>query len=265
MDYMLDVEYGQKDLSENFYDSLWLMGLNTQYSKSEEYQNLKYFINRYMSEEAIMLEHYFIFKTMLKLNKKINSKVIILDTMAVQFRQSGIYSDLDWRHRVIGVGDYRAILPSAFSVYSKNIKATDTEAMNLTLVLSHVIGELGAEITLYVGDGHTVSYFSAAIAFLTYGVVAAGRKRGEPKKLSAQKELRLSYNRDNLKRVGIFLTENPDLGRAISSRKYIYIGDVNIRAVLKDFGNVILLNVERYNPEISDLCQRVEKSHHLNY
>ena len=89
-DYMLDVEYGQKDLSENFYDSLWLMGLNTQYSKSEEYQNLKYFINRYMSEEAIMLEHYFIFKTMLKLNKKINSKVIILDTMAVQFRQSGI-------------------------------------------------------------------------------------------------------------------------------------------------------------------------------
>lgn len=262
-DYMFDIEYNQKDFLEKFCDSLWLMGLNTQYRTSEEYQNLKYFINRYMNKEAIMLWHHLIFDTMLKLNKQINGGVIILDTMTVQFRQVGIYSDLDWRHRIIGVGDYRAILPNMFSMYSNNIKATDTEAMNITLVLSHVIGKLNAKITLYVGDGRTVSYFSAAIAFLTYGVVAAGRKQGEPKKLSVQMESRLLLNKDNLKRIGVFLTENPELGRAISSRKYIYLNGINIRAVLKDFGNVILLNVERYNPKISDLCQRVEKSNHL--
>ena len=262
-DYMFDIEYNQKDFLEKSFDSLWLMGLNTQYRTSKEYQNLKYFIYRYMNKEAIMLWHYLIFNTLLKLNKKINVGVIILDTMAFQFRQIGIYSDLDWRHRIIGGGDYRAILSNMFSVYSDNIKATDTEAMNITLVLSHVIGKLDAKITLYVGDGRTVSYFSAAVAFLTYGVAAAGRKQGEPKKLIMQQESRLLQNKDNLKRVGVFLTENPELGRAISSRKYIYLNGINIRAVLKDFGNVVLLNVGRHNPKISDLCQRIEKSHHL--
>jgi hypothetical protein len=76
-DYMFELTYDKNTFRKLFYEALGFMGRNFRYRDDDRFLPLEYFINRYVSEQSLDLEHYFLHNTLLKLAGTNNSLVII--------------------------------------------------------------------------------------------------------------------------------------------------------------------------------------------
>jgi hypothetical protein len=66
-----------------------------------------------------------------------------------------------------------------------------------------------------------------------------------------------------LNKVGKLLRDEPELGRVMAMRKNVYVGKLNVRKMLDDFGYLILKNVSKMDFPIDDICNAVERSNNL--
>jgi len=72
---------------------------------------------------------------------------------------------------------------------------------------------LGGNLKIYTGNGHTTTRTSAAMALLSYKVIAAGRITHEPKLLSKHKIKQVKNYIYLLNKIGKMLRTDEDLGR----------------------------------------------------
>ncbi len=90
------------------------------------------------------------------------------------------------------------IFNSLFPAYSSKCKSSDSEAMHIIEILNHVNGFLNANIGVYVGDSHTTSKIAAAMSYLSYRVIAAGRTKIKPVELTESMEEKIKANLEML-------------------------------------------------------------------
>jgi hypothetical protein len=96
--------------------------------------------------------------------------------------------------------------------------------MNIVEVIDEVKGICGDEVKVYTGNGHTTTKISAGMAFLSHGVIACGRfKTKTTRNLEEGSIIRLKKNIILLNKVGKLLKDEPELGRVLAMRKYVYV------------------------------------------
>jgi hypothetical protein len=262
-DGMFDMEYSEDEFAERLYEAIGFLGRNMRYKDSEKFWNLRYFIQRYVTEAALRLEFKFIHRCMERLSGN-KVEAIILDTIGIDGRKKSILAIYHGRYHTIGMADLRAVSVHMLPVFSCGCRSTDTEAMNVVEVIKEVQEICNGNVKIYSGNGHTTSRVAAGMVFLSFGVVAAGRIIHKPTKpLGKQKIARLRKNINLLNRIGKLLRDEPTLGRIIASKKHVYVDGVNVRKLLEDVGYLILHNVGKIEFPIDDLSQTVEKSNYL--
>jgi hypothetical protein len=262
-DGMFSMEYNEEEFAERLYEAIGFLGRNLRYRDSEKFWNLRYFIQRYVTEAALRLEFKYIHNCMERLS---GNKVwaVILDTIGIEGRKKSILAIYHGRYHIIGMADLRAVSVDMLPVFSCGCRSTDTEAMNIIEVMKEVQEICNGSVKIYSGNGHTTSRVAAGMVFLSFGVVAAGRIPHKPTKPLGKKRInRLRKNISLLNRIGRLLREEPSLGRIIASRKHVYVDGVNVRKLLEDVGYLILHNVGKIELPIDDLSQTVEKSNYL--
>jgi hypothetical protein len=99
------------------------------------------------------------------------------------------------------------------------------------------------------------------MSYLSYHVIAAGRTKIKPVELTKSMKEEIKANLELLNKVGKLLRLDGEYGKIIASKEHIYVNGVNIRALLDDFGSVILTKVIGENLRIYDLCNSIETSH----
>ncbi len=262
-DGMFDIEYSEDEFAERLYEAIGFLGRNLRYRDSEKFWNLRYFIQRYVTEAALRQEFKSIHRCIERLS---GNKVvaIILDTIGIDGRKKSILAIYHGRYHTIGMADLRAVSIGMLPVFSCGCRSTDTEAMNVVEVIKEVQEICNGSVKIYSGNGHTTSRVSAGMAFLSFGVVAAGRIIHKPSKPLGKKRIaRLRKNISLLNHIGKLLREEPTLGRVIASRKHVYVDGINVRKLIEDMGYLILYNVGKIELPIDDLSQIVEKSNYL--
>lgn len=262
-DGMFSMEYNEEEFAEKLYDAIGFLGRNMRYKDSEKFLNLQYFVRRYVTEAALRLELRFINCCIERLSRN-TVNAIIIDTIGIEGRKKNVFTTLHNRYYTLGMADLRAVSMAMFPVFSSGYRSTDSEAMNIVEVLKEVQEICNGSMKIYSGNGHTTSRVAAGMAFLSYGVVAAGRIIHKPTKPLGKKRItRLMANINLLNRVGKLLREEPTLGRVIACRKHVYVDGVNVRRLVEDFGYLILYNVGKIELPIGDLIQTMEKSNYL--
>jgi len=262
-DGMFNIEYGEEEFAENLYDAIGFLGRNLRYRDSDKFWNLRYFIQRYITEATLRLELRFIHQCMERLS---GSKVetVIIDTIGVEGRKKSILATYHGRYHTIGRADLRAVSTDMMPVNSSGYRSTDTEAMNMVEVIKEVQEICNGTVKVYSGNGHTTSRVAAGMVFLSHGVIAAGRIHHKPTKpLGKRRIARLRNNIKLLNDIGKLLREEPALGRIMASRKHVYVDGKNVRKLVEDVGYLIIHNVGKFNIPIDDLSQKVEKSNYL--
>jgi hypothetical protein len=116
-------------------------------------------------------------------------------------RIKSILSDYHGRYHTIGFADLRAVSIDMTPIYSGVCRSTDSEAMNIVEVIDEV------EPTWNLED--------SAISRLRNNIIL-------------------------LNKVGKLLRDEPELGRVMAMRKNVYVGKLNVRKMLDDFGYLIL-------------------------
>jgi hypothetical protein len=257
------IEYTEEEFAKRFYDSIGFLGRNFRYRDSEEFFDLKYFIQRYISAATLRLEFKFIHRCLEQLsNKKI--ECIVLDTMGIDARIKSILSNYHGRYHTIGFADLRAVSIDMTPIFSGVCRSTDSEAMNIVEVIDEVKGICGDEVKVYTGNGHTTTKISAGMAFLSHGVIACGRfKTKTTRNLEEGSILRLKKNIILLNKIGKLLKDEPELGRVLAMRKYVYVENIDVRKMVEDLGFLILKNVSRMEFPIDNICNAVERSNNL--
>src|SRR3989337_994845 len=262
-DGMFLMEYTEEEFAQRLYDSIGFLGRNFRYRDSENFLNLQYFLHRYISDAALRLEFKFIHRCIEQItNTKIEG--VVIDTMGIEALIKSILSAYHGRYHTIGFSDLRAVSINMIPVYSGVCRSTDSEAMNIVEVIDEVREVCGDGVRIYTGNGHTTTRISAGMAYLSHGVIAAGRLYHEPKKkLGARRIRKLRKNITLLNKIGKLLREEPALGRVMAMRKHIYVDGVNVRKLVEDLGYLILQNVSQTGVSIDEICQAVERSNHL--
>lgn len=262
-DSLFEMEYSEEEFAKRLYDSIGFLGRNFRYRDSEEFFSLKYFIQRYISDATLRLELKFIHRCIVQLsNKKI--ECVVIDTMGIDARIKSILSNYHGRYHTIGFSDLRAVSIDMIPIYSGVCKSTDSEAMNIVEVIDEVKEICGDEVKIYTGNGHTTTKISAGMAFLSHGVIAGGRLHYETT-LNLE-EGSISRLRDNivlLNQIGKLLKNEPELGRVLAMRKNVYMGKLNVRKMVEEFGYLILKNVSQMGFPIDNICNAVERSNNL--
>ncbi len=262
-DGMFSMEYNEEEFAERLYDAIGFLGRNMRYKDSEKFLNLQYFIRRYVTEAALRLELKFINCCIEKFSRN-TVNAILIDTIGIEGRKKNVFATLHNRYYTLGMVDLRAVSMAMFPVFSGGYRSTDSEAMNIVEVLKEVQEICNGSVKIYSGNGHTTSRVAAGMAFLSYGVIAAGRIIHKPTKPLGKKRIaRLFANIHLLNRVGKLLREEPTLGRVIARRKHVYVDGVNVRKLIEDVGYLILYNVCKTELPIGDLIQKMEKSNYL--
>lgn len=257
------IEYTEEEFAKRLYDSIGFLGRNFRYRDSEEFYGLKYFIQRYISDSTLKLELRFIHRCIEQLsNKKI--ECVVIDTMGIDARIKSILSDYHGRYHTIGFADLRAVSIDMTPIYCGVCRSTDSEAMNIVEVIDEVKEICGDDVCIYTGNGHTTTKISAGMAYLSHGVIAAGRFHYELNKSLGQKKLsKLKRNIILLNKVGKLLRDEPELGRVMAMRKHVYVDKLNVRKMVDDFGYLILKNVSKMAFPIDEICNAVERSNNL--
>jgi len=262
-DDLFSMEYTEVDFAERLYNSIGFLGRNFRYRDSDTFMNLKYFIQRYISDATLRLELKFIHKCIEQItNRKIEG--VVIDTMGVDARIKSILSTYHGRYHTIGFSDLRAVAIDMTPIFSGVCRSTDSEAMNIVEVIDEVKEICGDDVHIYTGNGHTTTKISAGMAYLSHGVIAAGRFHYDLNKGLGQRKLsKLKRNIVLLNKVGKLLKTEPTLGRVIAMRKHIYVDGLNVRKMVEDLGYLILKNVSRTGMPIDEICDAVERSNHL--
>jgi hypothetical protein len=262
-DGMFSIEYSEEEFVERLYDAIGFLGRNLRYRDSEKFWNLQYFIQRYVTEAALRLELKFINCCIERLSRN-TVNAILIDTIGIEGRKTAFFSTLNKKYYTLGMVDLRAVSTAMQPVFSSGYRSTDSEAMNIVEVLKEVQEICNGNVKICSGNGHATSRVAAGMAFLSYGVIAAGRIVHKPTKpLGKRRIAKLFANIDLLNRVGILLREEPTLGRVMACRKHIYVDGVNVRRLVEDVGYLILYNVCKIELPIRDLIQTMEKSNYL--
>jgi len=128
-DGMFSVEYTEEEFAERLYEAIGFLGGNFRYRDSERFWNIRYFIQRYLTEQCLRLELKFIHRCMEKLTGNIVEGVVI-DTMGIDGRKKSILASFHGRYHTIGVADLRAVSTDMSPLYSGGFRSTDSEAMN---------------------------------------------------------------------------------------------------------------------------------------
>ncbi len=262
-DDLFSMEYSEADFAERLYKSIGFLGRNFRFRDSDTFMNLRYFIQRYISDATLRLELKFIHKCIEQItNRKIEG--VVIDTMGVDARIKSILSTYHGRYHTIGFSDLRAVAIDMTPVFSGVCRSTDSEAMNIVEVIDEVKEICGDDVHIYTGNGHTTTKISAGMAYLSHGVIAAGRFHYDLNKNLGQKKIaKLKKNIVLLNKVGKLLKTEPTLGRVFATKKHIYVDGLNIRKMVEDLGYLILKNVSRTGMPIDEICDAVERSNHL--
>ncbi len=262
-DGMFSMEYSEEEFAERFYDAVGFLGRNMRYRDSEKFWNLRYFVERYVIEAALRLELKFINCCIERLSRN-TVNAILIDTIGIEGRKQNVFTTLHNRYYTLGMADLRAVSMAMFPVFSRGYRSTDSEAMNIVEVLKEVQEICNGSVKICSGNGHATSRVAAGMAFLSYGVIAAGRIIHKPTKpLGKRRIAKIMANIDLLNRVGKLLREEPTLGRVMACRKHVYVDGVNVRRLVEDVGYLILYNLCKTELSIGDLIQTMEKSNYL--
>ncbi len=262
-DGLFSMEYAEEKFADRLYAAIGFLGRNFRYRDSQEFWNLKYFVQRYLTEEQLILELKFIHRCMTSLKWK-NTSMAVIDSIGVNSRKKSILSTYHGRYSTIGFLDMRSVTPNMIPINSFRCHSTDSEAMNIVSVIDKIQTVCDSKIEIYTGDAHTVSRISAGMVFLSHGVVAAGRICHEPKKdLEKHKIRKLIENLHLLTKIGKMLRNEHSLGRVIAMKKHIYVDGVNISKLLEDLGYLILQNVSKVEIPVDTICLAVERSNNL--
>jgi len=262
-DGLFSMEYTEEEFADRLYKAIGFLGRNFRYGDSEEFQNLKYFIQRYLTEEQLILELKFIRRCMISLTGK-NESLSVTDTIGINTRKTSILSRYHGRYPTIGCSNIRSITPNTGPIDSSVCHSNDSEAMNMISVMDRIQTVCDNNIKMYTGDSHTVSRKSAGMVLAGYGVTAAGRICHEPNgNLGERKINRLRENIPLSNKVGKMLRDNPSLGRVMATKKHIYVNGINMCKLMEDFGYLILQNVSNADISVDDICLTVERSNHL--
>ena len=262
-DSLFSMEYNEDEFAGRLYAAFGFLGRNFRYRDSQEFLNLKYFVQRYLTEEQLILELKFIHRCMASLREN-NTSMPVIDTMGINSRKKSILSTYHGRYHTIGFSDMRSVTPDMNPINSFRCRSTDSEAMNIVSVMDKIQTVCDGNVKIYTGDAHTVSRVSAGMVFLSHGVVAAGRICHEPKEnLGEYKINRLKENISLLNKIGKLLKDEPSLGRVVAMKKHIYIDGINVCKLLEDLGYLILQNVSATDIPVDNICLAVERSNHL--
>jgi hypothetical protein len=262
-DGMFSMEYSEEEFAERLYAAIGYLGRNMRYRDDKEFWNLRYFIQRYISEATLMLEMSFIHRCFTAITGN-EVEAVVIDTMGLDNRKKSILATYHGRYYTIGIADLRAVSTDMKPIHSSGCRSTDSEAMNIVSVMDEVQRICGENVRIYTGDAHTVSRVCAGMVFLSHGVVAAGRLSKKTKKRLGKRAItHLKENISLLNKVGKLLKEDPTLGRAIAMKEYIFVDGVNVRKLIDDLGYLILFNVSRIPIPIHDICNAVELSNYL--
>jgi hypothetical protein len=262
-DDLFSMEYAEVDFAERLYNSIGFLGRNFRYRDSDNFMNLKYFIQRYISDATLRLELKFLHRCIEHFtNRKIEG--VVIDTMGVDARITSILSTYHGRYHTVGFSDLRAVAIDMTPIFSGVCRSTDSEAMNIVEIIDEVKEICGDDVHIYTGNGHTTTKISAGMAYLSHGVIAAGRFHYDLNKNLGQKKLaKLKRNIVLLNKIGKLLRMEPALGRVFAMKKHIYVDGLNIRKMAEDLGYLILKNVSRTGMPIDEICDAVERSNHL--
>lgn len=157
------------------------MGRNFRFRDSERFWNLRYFVQRYITEATLKLELKFIQHSIEAITVK-RVEAIITDTMGIEGRKKSILVTYHGRCHIIGQADLRAVSTDMLPLRSSGCRSTDSEAMNIVGIMKDVQEICGNSVRLYSGDSHTVSRIAAGMAFLSFCVIAAVGIHHKPKK-----------------------------------------------------------------------------------
>jgi len=105
---MFSMEYTEEDFAERLYAAIGYLGRNMRYRDNEEFWNLRYFIQRYISEATLMLEMRFIHRCFTAISGNVVEAVVI-DTMGLDNRKKSILATYHGRYYTIGIADLRAV------------------------------------------------------------------------------------------------------------------------------------------------------------
>ena len=262
-DDLFEMEYTEEEFAERLYNSIGFIGRNFRYRDSEEFFSLKYFIQRYISDATLRLELKFIHRCIEQLSDK-KIECVVIDTMGIDARIKSILSNYHGRYHTIGFADLRAVSIDMTPIYSGVCKSTDSEAMNIVEVIDEVKEICGDEVKIYTGNGHTTTKISAGMAFLSHGVIAGGRINYKTTSNLGKRSIsRLKKNIILLNKIGKLLKDEPELGRVLAMREYVYVDKLNVRNLVRDLGYLILKNVSQLGFPIDDICNAVERSNNL--
>jgi len=185
---MFSMEYTEEEFAERLYAAIGYLGRNMRYRDNEEFWNLRYFIQRYISEATLMLEMRFIHRCFTTITGN-EVEAVVIDTMGLDNRKKSILATYHGRYHKIGIADLRAVSTDMNPIHSSGCCSTDSEAMNMVSVMDEVQRVCGENVRIYTGDAHTVSRVCAGMVFLSHDVVAAGRLSKKPKKRLGKKAI----------------------------------------------------------------------------
>jgi hypothetical protein len=262
-DGIFSIEYNEEEFAERLYNAIGFLGRNLRYRDSEQFWNLQYFIQRYVTEETLRLELRFINHCIDMLSGR-KVEAVVIDTMGIEGRKKSILASYHGRYHTIGMADLRAVAIDMTPIYSGDYRSTDSEAMNIVEVMAQVQAICGDSVRIYCGNGHTTSRVSAGMVFLSHGVVAAGRIHHKPEKQLGKSRLkRLRKNILLLNKVGKLLREEPTLGRVMAMKRHVYVEGINVRQLVEDLGYLILANVCKKDIPVDDVSLAVERSNYM--
>ncbi len=262
-DGIFSIEYKEEEFAERLYNAIGFLGRNLRYRDSEQFWNLRYFIQRYVTEETLRLELRFINYCMDMLSGR-NVEAVVIDTMGIDGRKKGILASYDKRHRKIGMADLRAVAIDMCPIYSGDYRSTDSEAMNIVEVMAQVQAVCRDSVKIYSGNGHTTSRVSAGMVFLSHGVIAAGRIHHKPEKqLGKSRLIKLRESISLMNTVGKLVREEPTLGKVMAMKKYVYVDETNVRQLVEDLGYLMLANVCKTDIPVDYVSLAVERSNQM--
>lgn len=260
---MFSMTYDESTYADYFYTSIGYIGRNARFREDDDFYHLRYFIKRYLSEASVLLEMRFIHRCFTAL-RGYDISAAIIDTMGIANRKKSVFATYHGRYHTIGIADLRAVGIDMKPMHSSNCCSTDSEAMNIVSVMDEIQRMSGDAVKIYTGDAHTVSRLSAGLAFLSHGVIAAGRIIHPPKRGLTKRAIKhLRTHIPLLNKIGSLLRNEPSLGRVFSKKKHIYVHGVNVHKLVYNLGILILSNVVNAPVPVDEVCNAVELTNYL--
>ena len=126
---MFSIDHIEEEFAEKLYDAIGFLCGNFRYRDSERFWNIRYFIQRYLTEQCLRLELKFIPCCMEKLTGNTVEGVVV-DTMGIDGRKKSILASYHGRYHTICVADLRAVSTDMSPLYSGGFRSTDCCEMN---------------------------------------------------------------------------------------------------------------------------------------